>query len=182
MIPLNVPEEDSRLILRSFWVVISFVFAASLSLAGWAFHLSYPWIWGALAFAIILSLAWMQEKPARRLYHAWNNRIVTPISNVASALVLQVCLLIVFTATGRSGSRLHLRGAAGSMWQPHHPTAKNKGPRGGSSRTGGWIRYLKWAVESGNGWAICLIPFFFLIRMVSAEEERAAAGNIYTLF
>jgi hypothetical protein len=183
MVPLNVPMQDSRLILRSFWLIISFVFASTVSLAGWAFHLPFPWTAGAVLFLLVASLVLVREKLVRRLYHAWNNRIVTPLSNFASALVLRICLLVVFTATGRAGSRLRLRGVAGSMWQPHDSGPSNGRAQTQSSRPRGWIRnYLQWAIRSRNGWAVFLIPFFCLLRMVSTEEERAAAGNIYTLF
>lgn len=183
MAPLNVPMQDSKLILRSFWLVISFVFAGIVSSAGWAFHLPFPWVCGAVLFLLAASLVLVGEKLVRRLYHAWNNRIVSPLSNFGSALVLRICLFVVFTATGRAGSRLRLRGVPGSMWQPHDSLPNNGSPRPQSSRPRGWIRnYLKWAIQSRNGWAVFLIPFFCFLRMVSTEEERAAAGNIYTLF
>lgn len=113
MAPLNVPMQDSKLILRSFWLVISFVFAGIVSSAGWAFHLPFPWVCGAVLFLLAASLVLVGEKLVRRLYHAWNNRIVSPLSNFGSALVLRICLFVVFTATGRAGSRLRLRGVPG---------------------------------------------------------------------
>ena len=188
MVPLSVPEEDRRIVLRSFWFLISASFAVVASICAWAVGLS-PWITGAIAFLAAAFLPLLREQLARRLYHAWNNRIVRPLSNMATGVILRVCLFLIFAATGRAGSRLQIQPGAGTMWvrrdgSTEHTTVL---PFGGSSAAAelpnGWIRaYVQWAMRSGNAWALLLIPFFCMLRMVSTEEPAGSGENIYTLF
>jgi hypothetical protein len=188
MIPLSVPEQDRRLVLRSFWFVICAIGATVVAIAAWLVH----WPWWALGIVAFVAPAWLafsNEHLVRRLYHAWNNRIIRPLSNLATAIILRVCLLVVFAATGRAGSRLILSGKFPTMWNGRDDSSDHVGslPFGvhgnGVAAPHGWIRnYVRWAIRSHNAWAIFLIPFFCLLRMVSAEEPAGTAGNIYTLF
>lgn len=188
MVPLSIPEQDRRIVLRSFWFVISAIAAAIVSLAAWFAGLSW-WLLGTIVLVAAAWLAFSNEQLVRRLYHAWNNRIIRPVSNLATAIILRVCLLVVFAATGRAGSHLLVRGKLPSMWLGRDDSSDHVGslPFGVHGQTfaapNGWIRnYVRWAVTSGNFWAIFLIPFFCLLRMVSTEEPTGSAGNIYTLF
>ena len=55
--------------------------------------------------------------------------------------------------------------------------------RGEASAGTGWIRgYISWAIRSGNAWSISLLPFLWLLRLLSDREEKALEANIYTLF
>ena len=188
MVPLSVPEQDRRIVLRSFWFVVSAIAAALVSLVTWLLHLPW-WALGGLTFVAAAWLAFSNEHLVRRLYHAWNNRIIRPLSNLVTAIILRVCLLVVFAATGRAGSRLLVRGKFPTMWvgrddSSDHVGSLPFGVHGDSvAAPNGWIRnYARWAMRSGNFWAFFLIPFFCLLRMVSAEEPTGSAGNIYTLF
>src|SRR5438046_1682186 len=78
---------------------------------------------------------------------------------------------------------------SGSMWVDRSAGANHTGHApfasvaDASSMPNGWIRnYLRWAFQSENIWAICLIPFLCFLRMVSAEEQTSSGSNIYTLF
>ena len=186
MIPLTVPEQDRKIVLRSFWFVISLGAAVMVGFIGWILHIG-PWICAIAVFVATGSLAFANEHLVRRLYHAWNNRIIRPLSNAATVAILRMCHLLVFTATGKSGSHLRLGREGITLWTERDggtnhtstlPFAANAG-----TMPNGWIRiYLRWAIQTRNVWAIFLIPFFCLLRMVSAEQPAAAAGNIYTLF
>ena len=188
MVPLSIPQQDRRIILRSFWFVISMTAAAMVSLVAWA--AGFPWwILGGITLAATGWLAFSNEHLVRRLYRAWNNRIIRPVSNLVTAIILRICLVVVFAATGRAGSRLLLRGKFPTMWigrddSSDHVASLPFGVHGdivGSPN--GWIRnYARWAMRSGNLWAIFLIPFFWLLRLVSAEEPTGSTENIYTLF
>jgi hypothetical protein len=188
MIPLSVPEQDRRMVLRSFWLVISAIAAAIVSTVAWIVHLPW-WALGGITFVAAAWVAFSNEHLVRRLYHAWNNRIIRPLSNLTTAIILRICLLVVFAATGRAGSRLLLRGGSLTMWNGRDDSSDHVGnlPFGvhgnAVAAPHGWIRnYVRWAMRSHNAWAIFLIPFFCLLRMVSAEEPTGSAGNIYTLF
>jgi hypothetical protein len=179
MIPLSVPEEDRRIVLRSFWFLISAIIAIAVFLFAWMAHLPAGTL-GLVIFAVVGSLAFANE------HHAWNNRIIRPLSNVVSSIILRICLFLIFTATGRAGSRLKFRADGATMWITRdtgtdHTTTLPFAGRG--STPNGWIRnYLRWAFHSNNAWAIFLIPFFCMLRMVSTEEPTTSGGNIYTLF
>lgn len=168
--------------------MLSAIAAAAISLAAWLLHLPW-WMLGGLTFVAAGSLAFWNGHLIRRLYHAWNNRIIRPVSNLATAIILRVCLLVVFAATGRAGSRLLLRGKFPTMWVGRDASSDHVGslPFGVHGDIGaaphGWIRnYIRWAARSGNFWAIFLIPFFCFLRMVSTEEPTSSGENIYTLF
>src|SRR5690242_15021249 len=107
MIPLSLPQEDRRIVLRSFWFLISLSAGVVVSLVCWILR-TPPWAWasGLVVLLALVPLAFSQEHLVRRLYHAWNNRIVRRLSNAATAITLRICLLLIFAATGRAGSRL----------------------------------------------------------------------------
>ena len=188
MVPLTVPEEDRRIVLRSFWLLISAIFAALASIVAWMIGVPW-WMAGVPVFAVAGLFAFTKEHLVRRLYHAWNNRIIRPLSNIVTAIILRVCLFLVFATTGRTGSRLQLAGLSGTMWMARDPKLNRTssfpfvGSEGTTAGSRGWLRsYLRWAFQSHNVWAITLIPFLWMLRMVSTEEPAAAGGNIYTLF
>jgi hypothetical protein len=188
MIPLSLPEEDRRLVLRSFWVLISALCAVLASVLAWTIGVPIL-VFGLVAFIGVGSLALTRELLVRRLYHAWNNRIVRPLSNMAISVILRVCLLLIFTATGRTGSRLQRQPNLETLWLPRDGGANHTSLLPFTSAPGiaaapkGWIRnYFRWAVQTQNVWAIFLIPFFCMLRMVSTEEPATSGGNIYTLF
>ena len=57
------------------------------------------------------------------------------------------------------------------------------GSNGAEQKSRGWLRgYLRWAFQSHNAWAVSLIPFLFMLRIVSTEEPTSSGANIYTLF
>jgi hypothetical protein len=186
MIPLSVPEEDRRIVVRSFWFLISSIVAMMVFLLAWLIHLPAS-AFALGAFGVVGSLAFANEHLVRRLYHAWNNRIIRPLSNAVSGIILRICLFLIFTATGRAGTRLKFRADGTSMWIDRdtgtdHTTTVPFAGLGGATPNG-WIRnYLRWAVHSNNAWAIFLIPFFCMLRMVSTEEPTSSGENIYTLF
>jgi hypothetical protein len=187
MVPLTVPEQDRRIVQRSFWFLVSLAAGVVTGLLGWALHL-VPWIFTLLGFVAAGSLAFLNQQLLRKLYHAWNNRIIRPLSNFATAIILRICHILVFTATGKTGSRLRLGRNGITLWSErdrgtNHTTTLPFPINPSGPVPNGWIRiYLRWAFRTRNVWAVFLIPFFCLLRMVSTEEPTAAAGNIYTLF
>jgi hypothetical protein len=188
MAPLSVPEQDRRILLRSFWLLISLVIGAIAGFAAWIVHFT-PWLIAIAVSVAVGLLAILNEHVVRKLYHAWNNRIIRPLGNFVTAAILRVCLLLIFAATGRAGQRIRLRSDGKTMWAGREPGPNRTSilpfatSATGGQTTNGWIRtYFGWAVRTGNAWAILLIPFFCMLRMVSTEEATGSGGNIYTLF
>ena len=187
MAPLTVPEQDRRIVQRSFWFLISAAAGVVGGIFGWALHIA-PWICALVGFVAAGSLAFANEQLLRKLYHAWNNRIIRPLSNIGKTIILRICHILIFTATGKTGSRLRLGRDGVTLWVErdrgtNHTTTFPFAFSSTGRAPNGWIRtYLRWTIQTRNLWAIFLIPFFCLLRMVSTEEPAAAAGNIYTLF
>src|SRR4051794_7117993 len=102
MVPLTLPVEDRRVVVRSFWAVI----AAGCGCSVWLFlrlvGLGLPWVFGLLATIGIGLLVLANESFVRRLYDAWNRRIARPLGRVATDILLKICLLVVFVAVGRA--------------------------------------------------------------------------------
>ena len=188
MVPLSVPEEDRRIVLRSFWFIISAVLGLIAAAGSVLIHLP-GWLIGPVVFVIAASFAFTREQLVRRLYHAWNSRVIRPLSSLMTSIILRVCLFLVFAGTGRTGSRLQRAGLGQTMWlgrdvdQNRTTQVPFVGDNNGSATSRGWLRnYVRWAFQSRNAWAISLVPFLWMLRMVSTEEPAAAGGNIYTLF
>lgn len=187
MISLTLPRGDRRAVLRSFWLVISLSFASGLWLVFWLFNMPFPWAFGVFGGIVLGSFGFVREEFVRRLYGAWNHRVIDLLARLTSNAVMAICLFIIFLATGRVGSRLRFGGRA-TTWEHRSslPSDAYEFPfasQGRFSMKTGWIRdYLRWAIRSGNVWSISLIPFLCFLRMLSTEEQRSLEGNIYTLF
>jgi hypothetical protein len=188
MMPLSLPEEDRRGVVRSFWFLLSAIFAIAASAVA-SLGLSLAWVGGLIAFGVIASLVFINERLVRKLYHAWNNRIIRPMSDLVSTIILRICHLIIFAAVGRTGTRLPIEPDRSRTWMPREFDRNHTGLlpfvslRNAAAGPKGWMRtYARWAADTGNGWALFLLPFFCMLRLVSREEPKAAGANIYTLF
>jgi hypothetical protein len=188
MISLTLPPEDRRAVLRSFWIVISLILGTGLWLVGWWFQAPFPLTIGLIAGTVCALLVFVNQEFVRRLYHAWNRRIVRPYANLASRAVMRICFFIILLATGKTGSRFGLGRHAVTSWErrsslPAEAYGLPYAAQGEASAGTGWIRgYLSWAIRSGNGWSISLLPFLWFLRLLSYEEKKPFAANIYTLF
>jgi hypothetical protein len=173
--------------LRSFWFVISFLSGLTVMLLAVCFGRLWLISAGALLTVLLGALVFVQERFIWRLYGAWNYRLAQPLSAVSRRFVLKLCYFVIFTAVGRTGSRLALTGRGTSAWAPRSslsPDAYFATFAGPGAASGGWMRqYLRWAFHSGNSWAASLLPFIVLLRLFSSPtEEKPAEANIYTLF
>ena len=117
MISLTLPPEDRRAVLRSFWIVISLILGTGLWLVGWWFQAPFPLTIGLIAGTACALLVFVNQEFVRRLYHAWNRRIVRPYANFASRAVMRICFFIILLATGKAGSRFGLGGHAVTSWE-----------------------------------------------------------------
>lgn len=188
MIPLTLPYKDRRTLVRSFWLVISLGFATAVWLIGWAIQIPFPWIPGIAAAVACGSVVFVAEQFVRRVYLAWNRRLVRPLAGLASRGVTATLFFVIFVATSRPGSRVRLGGHAGTTWEPRGSLPNNAyelpfAGQGALSTKAGWIRtYIHWALQTGNTWSVSLLPFLWFLRLLSNGDQRNAEANIYTLF
>jgi hypothetical protein len=188
MISVTLPSEDRRATLRGFWIVISLIFGAGLWLAGWLFEVPFSLTLGLIAGTACGLLVFVKPEFVRRLYKAWNRRIIRPYANAASRTVMNICFFIIFVAVGKTGSRFRPGGRGVTSWErrsslPAEAYGLPYVARGEGSAETGWIRgYISWAIRSGNAWSISLLPFLWFLRLLSNRAEKALEANIYTLF
>jgi hypothetical protein len=189
VIALTLPSQERRALLQGFWFTLSAMAAAPwLALAWWS-HVAGFVAAGVGAAVLIGLVPFVHEDVAWRAYSAWNRRLVRPFASTAARVVMRICFFIVFVAVGQAGSRmLAVHAGASTSW-----TSRGSLPRdayrtlfaaasaGGASR--GWIPdYLRWAGQTGNLWAVSLLPFIAVLRLLPRDEEKASQANIYTLF
>jgi hypothetical protein len=188
MIPFALPQNDRQIVVRSFWVVISFIGGFAAWLVGWFVRFPYTIALAALIAAALYLFVFWNEPFVRRLYHAWNNRIIIPMARIVGEMIMRFCLFVIFAVTGRLGSRLRVDPHTSSIWENRNSLPPDAyilpfPGVGGSTQGRGWIRgYVRWAKQSRNVWALALIPFLTLLRIVIREERPAMEGSIYTLF
>ena len=184
---IMLPLGHQRAALRSFWMCISFAFGVGLTLACWLFGVPFPIGIGLAGVTAVAMILVFHEELVRRIYGAWNRRLVRPIARLAARCILGICYFIIFVATGRAGSELRGKSHRGSGWCVRNSltATQYRSPFVGDSPRNekGWMgAYARWALKTGNVWSICLLPFLWLIRLLSQEEEQVSQANIYTLF
>jgi hypothetical protein len=184
---IMLPFGHQRAVLRSFWMCISFAFGTGLTLACWLLGVPFSIAIGLAGVAAFGMIPVFHEELVRRLYRAWNGRLVRPIARFAARCILGICYFIIFVATGRAGSGLRCKTHDGSGWcvRTSLTAAQYRSPFVGDSPQNEkhWMRaYVRWALKTGNVWSICLLPFLWLIRLLSQEEDKVSQANIYTLF
>ncbi len=184
-----LPTPRRRAQLMSFWLVISIfsglVFGVLLS------QLVAP-RWSGLGLIVALGLAlpgYLRPEVASIPYGVWN-RLARYYMRGARVLLKGICFYIIFASVAHIGSRLMLTrpSATKSLWvargtRPASSYCFQYDGKTNRSTQKGWIRtYVSWAVQSGNLWTACLLPFLILLRAVEVEERSVSPTNVYTLF
>ena len=191
MITLTLPSQDRRVFVRSFWCTVTTLFTLSCLTLAWWWQVS-----GLIAVGLGVSVAFamvavMREDVMWRVYRAWNSRLAVPIARVIARMVMRICFIAAFVAVGRAGSRFDQPPAArssSSLWTSRRTLAREEyyAPFAAASRGGassGWISdYVAWAGHTQNRWALSLLPFLMVLRLVRTQDDHASQANIYTLF
>ena len=156
-----------------------------------ALLLSPRWLGLGVILALVLAfpgLLWPQK--ITRPYTLWN-RLARSFGGAARLWLMGICYYIIFVAVGRTGSSLSLARppATKSLWIPRGTLApgayvSQHGSATAASPEKGWMAtFLAWAAQSGNGWALALLPFFILLAALPIDQKKGRfPTNIYTLF
>lgn len=150
-------------------------------------------LWGSI-LGLLIGLAssvivlW-QPQIAKVPYRLWS-RVADFYVRVARLAVKVICFFLVFVTVRRGGSSLTVSRAAftQSMWLERGTVSRTnyaheyEGTSQESSASTWTTTFVSWAKESGNFWAITLLPFLMLLSALEADEECAFPPNIYTLF
>jgi hypothetical protein len=186
----SLPFPASYAWLKSFWLAMSL---ASGLLIGSLVSLFTASFWFPLVVVAALVLAipgLLRPQIAARPYRAWN-KLGRILAHHAQQWILLLCFYLVFIAVGRVGSLLklsHTRDTK-SQWlsRENHISAMYGGSNGitiEQSPHRHWISsFLRWATDTNNCWACCLLPFLLLCAAFDSEqEEDTVPDSIYTLF
>ncbi len=190
MIRIILPGTDRRATLRAFWLTLSLAFGCAIGVSlAWT-HVKHGWAVAAASTVLFASLVFLSEAAAWRAYRGWNRLLARPVARWTQRLILSLCFWVIRTAAlaGRPNMAV-TQTTPGGAWR----SRSSLPPTGYESLffatglptpgEGDWRdEYRRWAAQSGHLWAIALLPFLALLRWVNPEEEKAAAGNIYTLF
>lgn len=178
--------------LMGFWLAISLcggLLTAVLS----SLFIAPRWFGLGVALTPLLAvpgLLWPQA--IARPYTVWN-RLAHYFGRAARLWLMGICyyLIIILVAVGRAGSSLRVARPTptASLWVPRGtlgPSAyvSQHGAATAASPQKGWIgTFLSWASESGNVWALSLLPFFILLAALQIDEKKSSfPAKIYTLF
>jgi hypothetical protein len=186
---LAIPSDERRILLRSFWLTLGLLPATLWLVIGWRTKMP-SLAAAAIATLIVLgSLPFVHEPFAWRVYRAWNPRLVRPFAAIAAQVVTWICFCIVLVVGRSSASRMRLDiPAAPSCWTDRRslpPDAFRSLTAAPSSRSasGAWVlAFFDAARQSGNLWALSLLPFLAALKLFTREEPEAVQANIYSLF
>ena len=187
---IALPNLQRRGYLRGFSLALSLGAVVAVSLLLVLAGLPHPWTVGLAAGVVICLIGFAQEELVARIYRAWNRRLVRPLSNVITRLLLKTCYSLILAATRKAGQspRFHIGTQGSSSWThrssvpPEAYAALFVGQQL-TSQNQCWVsNYCSWALKTKNVWALSLLPFLALLRWATIEEEKAFTANIYTLF
>jgi len=173
----------------SFWLVISLLIGIFIGiLFSVLVSPALSGLGGILALVLLL-LGILQPQIISVAYDVWN-RLARYYMRGARVLLKGICFYIIFASVARIGSRLTLTrpSATKSLWVargtlPASSYCFQYDGKTNRSTQKGWVRtYVSWAVQSGNLWTACLLPFLILLRAVEVEERSVSPTNVYTLF
>lgn len=190
MVQLVLPGSNRRAMVRAFWFVLSLLTGVAVAAIIWGLQRPHPLKAGLICAALMAAFVFWQEPTAWRVYRVWNRWFARPVAFATSRVVLRICFLITRLAALGGAPRMQLGSERGvvSAWKPRSSLPAEAypslffGPAGAAPDAGWFTVYYGWARQSGNSWAICLLPFLALLRRLDPEEEKAFTANIYTLF
>lgn len=184
-----LPSPPRRASLISFWLAISVI--CGLLFGVFSSLLISPRLLGTGAIlTFVLALPGLLWPSAISIpYKVWN-KLAHYFSQVAVLLLNGICFYIVLVAVGRTGSSLLLtRPPSGkSLWVPRKTLSSDAYPsqywlRAPETHDKPWfVTFCLWAKNSGNLWAVSLLPFLILLSAFEIHAGRRLPTNIYTLY
>jgi hypothetical protein len=186
-----LPQFPPRLAwLKGFWLVMSMI-AGCLTAAVSSLLLGpYGLVLGIILIPALALPGILRPRMMSIPYRAWN-KLAYMFAHYARLALTAICFYIIFIAVGRTGASLDLgRPPTGrSLWVDRQMAGMPMpDSRSGVVTEGdppqGWVStFLRWAAQTGNWWACCLLPFLmFLSVLENHQTAREFPADIYTLF
>ena len=186
---ITLPNQPRRAWLMSFGLAMSALGGLLFGVFLWIFTSPYWFVVGLMLSLGIALLGMLRPKAILMPYKVWNKLTFYYVRG-ARLLLKFICFHIVLVPLAQTGSSLNVSRPAPtkSLWIPRKPhtvssyLVQHDGTTSAFPQRG-WIRsYLSWAKQSSHLWAICLLPFLILLKIVEDEERSTFPTNIYTLF
>ena len=187
---VTLPSSPGRAWVRAFWLTVSV--CGGVSVGGLAALVGSPrWAIGGVALTGLALLVGRVCPGAMSATYALWNALALSYARVARLGLKVVCFYVLFAAVGRTGSALALARPtpAESLWIPRATLAPSTygyqydAQAQGEPKGGGWTRdYIAWALDSGNAWAIILLPFVAMLSALEDEDQWTFPTSVYTLF
>lgn len=184
MITLSAPPRLAH--LRAFGVLLSLFYGAIVAMLAWMLRVANPLLTWVIVTSVMVVVSVTTAQQLAWLYNRWNS-LVRWLSRRTATVISGICFCIC-AALPKNETRFE--------WEPSFPNASNwvkTGPTGSmrkplrpvrvdGSRHPRWARaYVRWA-QSGNGWAMVLLPFLALLSLFADDEEEPVPVQNYTLF
>lgn len=176
--------------IRSFWLAMS-IFVVLVGGVLFVPFFGLPaLVLAMLSGTVLACMGFIWPSVALQAYRGWN-KLAHAYCRLAKLFIEKICFNFVLRIVGLLGSSSNVAGqsAPNSMWIPRvaFPLAAYGNPfaatTGTNRRTKNWMaNYCLWAWKTGNQWAVCLIPFLFLLIPLESDKQVHAPDNIYTLF
>jgi hypothetical protein len=173
--------------LRAFWSALCILLGLGAIICGFVATLPFSWTC-MIVFAIILLLATGLVRPdwIQPLYVGWNT-LTDYVAAGARRLLLAICFLVV-SMVSLAGARFRRGGATGTCWDSRRLErgAENLSPFAQPSNhfqsMSGTRAYFHWARQSNNFWALVLLPFLWVLSLLTRDKDDTLPAHIYTLF
>jgi hypothetical protein len=185
MITLSAPPRLAH--LRAFGVLLSLFYGAVVAMLAWVLRSDNPLLTWVMVTSVMVAVSVTTAHQLVWLYNRWNS-LVRWLSRRTTTVISGICFCIC-AALPKNETRFEWKprspgasnwaktGAAGSVPEPLRadPVDGRQHPR--------WARaYVRWAPQSGNGWAVVLLPFLALLSLFADDEEEPVPVQNYTLF
>jgi hypothetical protein len=183
----TLPRQPEREDLLGFWVAVSLLVGTMAGLVPVVAGVGSVWIGvgiGLVAFGALLAVGHGRERMVDRLYGGWDRgaRAYTRRARTAVTAIWYWSVIAVVARTGVRGLVLDE-----SPWsvretvppQGYADQGDGSAPAPGRDASRGLVR---WAVGSGRGWTVVLLPFFGILRALQIEGRRSVASDMYTLY
>jgi hypothetical protein len=183
---LALPYHGHRAWVRAFWLAMA-LWAGLVVGVVVPFGPAERAVAAALAAVLVGAVPVVRYREARTLYRL-GVRASRLYARLARFALLALCYGIIFVAVGAAGSALRLRRPApgDSLWEAGRtlPPGAYRSQHGAESpgTRRRWRAILDWATDSGNAWALTLVPFLLLVAALDTEDEAPYPVGIYTLF
>jgi hypothetical protein len=187
MINVNLPQRPDREALLAFWASASLLVGAALAVVALVAGSVSPagaLLGGAVGAGLVFLIGRSNERRLEAVYRRWS-KATRAYADWARKTVAGIWYWTVFTAVGPvAGGKLSLDespwGARGTL-----PDGGYGDPGDGATgrqAMGGLRDFAGWAVRSGRGWTLALLPLLGLLRALDAHDAKASAADIYTLY